>query len=343
LRKRRHQVAAGEEMIETLTSSTGVESITIEAAARLWLDNLRTRKRGPAKVSSLAVFSSYLNVHIVPAVGSVKVEDFGNRQMKDFVSHLASKGLGPKSIQEVSGAVKQIISSLVDPDTGNRIHARSWNSAFVDMPFVKAQRQPTVTAKEIENGIGAAFHSEHKLDGALWALAAGSGARIGELRSLRIGPIETSSFWNPEEASLTIRTSVWRNIEHAPKTDAGHRTIEIAESLNDLLKDFVLSRSASLGDFLFANTNGKPTDVSTLQKHLDANFMPGKGFHSLRRFRTTVLRGAGCKEEILRYWLGHASDGSITDLYSKLSSDVTVRRAEANRCGLGFQLPSNRT
>jgi integrase len=168
----------------------------------------------------------------------------------------------------------------------------------------------------------------------LWALAAASGARIGELQALRIGPSDASSSWNSADATLTIKTSVWRGKEQAPKTEAGLRTIEIAAPVNDRLKGFVASRTDG---FIFGN--GRPADVSTLRARLD-KALPSKGFHSFRRYRTTVLRGTRrCPEEIIQYWLGHSNGGSITNRYSKVSEDTALRRRLADEIGIGFKLP----
>ena len=167
-------------------------------------------------------------------------------------------------------------------------------------------------------------------------VAAGSGSRIGELRALRIGPSKTSSSWSPVDSSLTIQTSIFRNVEQSPKTDSGHRTVEIAKPLNDLVKDFVTGRCSKPGDFLFANANTKPMDLTTLREHLDAR-LPGRGFHSIRRFRVTHLASQNCPPSIRRYWIGHTTS-DINERYNHLAENVALRKEWAERAGLGFSL-----
>jgi integrase len=313
------------------------EVITIEDTLDFHIRDLEMRKRKPAKVSTLATFRSYRKW--IEPIAKLQVEQFNNASLRDFVSYLSSNNLSPKTIGEVAGLVKSAIASVVDEHTGDRKFDRTWNSKFIDAPEIKLQRQPIVTAKELEDAIKAAMNVGQTRDAVLWALAAGSGARIGELRGLRIGLNETSSYWSPDESALVIRTAFWRGIEQTPKSEAGNRTIEIAGTLNDAVKEFVASRSAKHGEYLFANVaTRRPVDVSNLRRALDAR-LPGKGFHSLRRFRTTSLRSKQVPEDLVRYWVGH-STSSITDRYSKLSSDTIIRRAEADRCGLGFDLPA---
>ena len=304
------------------------DTIMMSAAAQAWLFNLETRKRKRAKPATLKVFSSFVRKHIEPFLGQHPVESVSNAMLREFVAHLSSQSLSPKTINEILSATKAIVASCVDPETGEALFPRQWNQEFIDAPTIEKQKQPIVTASELERTLNVADN----FDRALLGLAAGSGARIGELLALRIGPSEISSCWNPAEATITIKTSMWNGQEQAPKTKNALRTIEITAGLNDFLKTFAGSRTEG---FLFGN--GTSTADRTVRARLDKH-LPGKGFHCLRRFRTTVLRGTGCKEDILRFWLGHGTTG-LTDIYSKLSSDAKVRRAEARKCGLGFKLP----
>jgi integrase len=314
--------------------------MTMADAVDAYLRDLEHRKRRPAKPSTMATFNAYRK-RIIACVGSAPLAQFNNGAMRSFVAALSREKLSAKTIHEIVGLTKSAIASIADADTGECLHPRTWRTQFLDLPELKSQRQPTVTEKELGSAIASAFEAGHKLDAVLWALAAGTGARIGELRAVRVGPLPDVSAWNPADASLTIRASMWRNIEQAPKTDAGHRTIELALELNDLLKAFVVERNAKPGDFLFAKTNGKAADVTTLRDHLN-KYLPGKGFHSLRRFRARHLRSHSVPEEITKYLLGH-SNKEITSRYSQLGSDVERRRKEVSRVGLGFHLPETKS
>jgi len=303
-------------------------ALTIQVAAENWLFNLETRKRRPAKAATIQVFSSYVRNHI-SLLGHLPVQTVDNAVLRDFVGQL-SKSLAPKTVCEVTNAVKQIVASVVD-SSGSQVYPRVWNADFIDAPMVQGQRQPIVSSEEIEQ----AMRESGECDRILYALASGTGARIGELLALRIGPSDASSHWNPGEACLTIRTSLWRGLEQAPKTINAIRTIEIVEPLNDLLKSFSRTRTG----FLFGNGMTAPKE-STLRSHLAAR-LPGKSFHSFRRYRARHLRSAvpQVPEEITRYFLGHSNKSDMTSRYSQLGSDANRRRNEVNRVGLGFDLP----
>lgn len=66
----------------------------------------------------------------------------------------------------------------------------------------------------------------------------------------------------------------------------------------------------------------------------------GKAFHSFRRFRTSYLRKNRVPWDLQKLWLGHANK-DVTDRYAEqLKEDVEWRKQEAERVGLGFELPA---
>src|SRR5579863_8934853 len=101
--------------------------LTIQSAADAWLHTLETRKRRPAKPATLHTLRSYVRAHVSPHLGNHEIATFGNAEMRDFVTHLAGKKLAPKTILEVSNAVRQIVASVVDAN-GDEVFPRKWNS-----------------------------------------------------------------------------------------------------------------------------------------------------------------------------------------------------------------------
>jgi integrase len=296
--------------------------VTIQSAADAWLTNLETRKRRPAKPATLATFRAYVRAHIGPALGQQDVETVGNAQMREFVAHLAAKKLAPKTIMEVSNAVRQIVASIVDQN-GDELFPRKWNSDFIDAPVVEKQNQPSVTSEQIEQAIAKA----NDADAALYVLLASSGLRIGEALALRIGPSKTSSYFS--DATVTVCTSLWRRREQDPKTISAFRTVELSGPASKRVAEFAKGGSG----FLFGN--GLPPSESAFRDRLDKIGVPG--FHAFRRWRTTWLRKNRVQEDLIRFWLGH-SEGSVTDGYSKLSEDVDYRHEVAEKVGIGFNL-----
>ena len=297
------------------------QDITMFEAAELFLAGLSKKK--PA---TRATFGSHIRAHIEPMLGKRPVREISNGALREFAAHLSDLGLVPSTVRDVLAVTKSVVESCVDTN-GDYIFPRRWNAKFIDSPEVKKIEQPCCTADEITASLA-------KSDGAdrvMIALLSASGLRIGELQAIRVGPSSTSTCWRPSEAAIEVRTSMYRGVEQDPKTESAKRVVEISPEINSLLKDFAGEHTG----FLFGN--GSAPSESSLRYRLE-KYLPGQGFHSLRRHRRTYLAEMNTPAAIGRFWLGHA-DGDVHEGYNKLHRNIAMRRAEADRIRVGFKLP----
>jgi len=299
--------------------------VTFTEQSATFLERLASRKRQPVKPATLRAYRGYTTNWILPRLGDVDLHTFDNGAMKAFADSLT--GLGPKSTTEVVSLVKQIVSSAVDTN-GNRLYPREWNNEFIDLPVVDKQKQPEVTLEQLEVVMAGKYRT-------FYALLAGTGLRIGEALAVRIGDDGQHTCWSPSKAAIFVRTAFWQGREQDPKTKAAVRDVDLDPRLNDMLRFWAPPAGAS-GLFLFRGPAGNHLWESRL--YTDSLVPAGvEGFHSFRRYRTTRLRETGTPEEIIRYWIGHASK-SVTDRYSKLASNVKLRKQWAAQAGLGFEV-----
>ena len=63
------------------------------------------------------------------------------------------------------------------------------------------------------------------------------------------------------------------------------------------------------------------------------------GFHGFRRFRATHLRKQQAPESLIKAWLGHSAQTSVTDLYNRSQADAKYRKQVAEQMGIGFEIP----
>ena len=159
-----------------------------------------------------------------------------------------------------------------------------------------------------------------QLNRALFALAAGSGARAGELFALRV---ETDL--NLDERMITIRRSVFEGEENTSKSDTGDedrtRTVPIDASVVMELKKHLQGRRSG---YLFETRNGTPLRLSNvLEDKLQPILrklkllQPRMGMHAFRRRRISHLVYSGVSRQVIRDWCGHSSDRMI-DHYTKM-------------------------
>jgi integrase len=149
---------------------------------------------------------------------------------------------------------------------------------------------------------------------------------------VRIGDDGQHTCFDAQAGMVRVRTAMWRSCENdTPKTRAAVREVDIPAELCEMLSEFALSRSG----FLFSTEGTRPLPQTKPYTVLKAFGV--RGFHGFRRYRTTILRAARCPEDLVRAWIGHSA-GSITDRYSKLGSDLQIRKEWCGKIGLGFVL-----
>lgn len=300
------------------------------AQSTLWMSNCRNRKRKPIKPVTLVNWQSYLDNHILPALGSQPIVDVNNASMKTLVEVLVGKGLAPQSIKNICLVVKLVKASAVDGN-GDELYPMKWNAEYIDAPVVDVRKQctPSLTGEEVTK-IVAAVEAEMRM---LFVLAAATGLRAGELLGLEIRHFDG--------LSIKVEQSVWRGDVQAPKTQNAYRIVDLHPGVARVLSDFVGGRS---GEYIFTTSNGKPLSQSNILRRslhpILASFgMKRCGFHAFRRFRNTYLRNyTSCPNGLRNFWLGW-SGKDMSDHYDKIREDAAFRREVAERVGIGFELP----
>lgn len=152
-----------------------------------------------------------------------------NAAAKELVTAMKQAELSDKTIVNYIHVLQSVIASVVSGE-GEQVHPRTWDSHFIRLPVVnpKKQNRPTRTAKEIEQ-IVAAVTGRYRV---LYALLAGSGLRIGEALSIKIGPMsDDCSTISGECSTIYVRQAVWRGKEQDPKTPAAVRDVDIPKEL----------------------------------------------------------------------------------------------------------------
>jgi len=207
---------------------------------------------------------------------------------------------------------------------------------FIGFPVIdeKKQFKPTFTTSEV-NQVLARAKGRYKV---LLALLAGTGLRIGEALGLKLGEHLSGDF-----STIKVRQRVWRGSVQAPKTDNAVREIDVPISLAKFLKVCVGDGTSG---FLFQSESGRPLTRRNVLRdgrgkiRRDMKLEDGKGFHSFRRFRTAHLRKNRVPWDLQKLWLGHANKDVTDRCAEQLRKDVAWRKQEAERAGLGFELPT---
>ncbi len=309
--------------------------------ASFWIEQVKSRKRKPVAIATLQSWEGCLRKWINPAIGDLPLSEVNNAALKGLVLTMAGK-LGPKSIDNYAQVVKMVVASAVNKE-GEEVYPRKWNHEFMDMPLVVKSKQNTPTfSAEIMSGLATWKKPRERM---MFILCGATGLRIGEALGIEIDKHISSDFM-----TISINQKVRHcKVEDRVKTASAVREVDLHPSIGEMLKDFVHGRKAG---FLFCTKNGKPVGSSNIiRRHLHpalkslgfVNSCTGTnkaGNHAFRRFRNTYLRNyTQCPEGLRNFWMGH-SDESMDALYDKIKENVKFRREMADKCGVGFELPS---
>jgi integrase len=291
--------------------------ITFAFAARGWKDHhlIVNKKR-----SSQRSMTCELNKHILPHLKDTPLEEITYPLVRSLIQRWQGEELSRKSVKNLFGIVRAIYNFQFDEmaQSGKPIVSPwlvKWKK--VAPPKTVQRELPYFTVAQMASIVKAA---KTQMNRALFALAAGTGARAGELFALRV---ETDV--NLNEQTITIRRSVFEGEENTSKSDTGDedrtRTVPIDASVaTELRKHLQVRRSG----YLFETRNGTPLRLSNvLEDKLQPILrklklvQPGMGMHAFRRGRISHLVYSGVSRQVIRDWCGHSSD-KMVDHYTKM-------------------------
>jgi integrase len=307
-----------------------ITMMTVQEQARKFMTEIQTRRRAPVKAATQKAYRSHIDHWIVPLLGKRDLAEVENGVVKNFLTCLCSRK--PATINAIFMTLKMVIASAVD-ENGNQLYPRTWNADFIDLPVVVPSEQdaPTVTPDAIQVAISRAQGA----DKALYALLAGSGLRIGEALSLKVGiPDDSASIWYPSANLIVVRTTLsGGKIQNSTKTLAGQRQIDLHPDLNEYIREKASVQKAGL---IFPSQTGGLACIKTCYQRL-AKAGITEGFHAFRRFRITHLESVGVPRGLAMFWTGHGAK-DVHESYIKMSKNLEVRKDWAKKAGLGFKL-----
>ncbi|MGA7854943.1 MAG: site-specific integrase, partial [Candidatus Acidiferrales bacterium] len=225
--------------------------LTFGLAARGWIDRhlIVNKKR-----SSQRSMSCELNKHVLPHLKDTPLEEVTYPLVRGLIQMWQRAGLARKSIRNLFGIVRAIYNFQLDEmaQSGKPVLSPwlvKWRK--VAPPKTVQQAPPHFTVEQMAAIVN---HAKTQMYRSLFALAAGTGARAGELFALRA---ETDV--DLDEQTITIRRSVFEGEENASKSDTGDedrtRTVPIDTSVAAELKKHLMGRRFG---YVFQTRNGTP-------------------------------------------------------------------------------------
>ncbi|GHU75222.1 site-specific integrase [Clostridia bacterium] len=266
--------------------------------------------RNQLKSSTLSVYERYLEKHIEPLTGDLKIDKLTQTNIQSFANQKINNGLSAQTVQSVIYFLRAGLSEHLPSE------------AFA----VKLPKDNIYEAKALS------VDEQHRLEAALEAsdeinrigvtICLYKGIRIGELCSLTWSDVDF------DKGSLHIRHTLERIKNNdgnsktklmllPPKSETSTRSILLPKFLIDQLRE----HKRDFGGDYVISLNGKPVDPRAIQKRfkrlLELAELKDINFHAATRhtFATRVLEN-GVDIKTLSEILGHSNATFTMNFYA---------------------------
>jgi len=311
--------------VEQHNYSAPTKASVREYLVKEWLPAVKATIR-PTTYGS---YLQHVECHIVPHIGSVKLQKLSGSQVNALYAKLAEsgaksgkKGISPMTIHHVHACLHKACKDAV---RWGHISRNPLDAA--DPPRAKSdgtKEMQTWTKEQLK-----AFLDSVKDDrpAALWHTIAMTGMRRGEALGLRWTDIDLeNSRLSVRRALIPINREV---VVSEPKTAKGRRVIAIDPGTVEVLKgqaarqlDEQKQWDAAWVDsaYVFTAENGGALDPESVSRYfrqaVKQSMLPPIRLHDLRHTHATLALQAGIHPKVVSERLGHATISITLDTYS---------------------------
>ena len=315
------------------TVSNTVESLCIE-----WLDYVKIS----IKESTYARYHDFIHNHILPILGTVKLEKLNNNHIDGFIREKAlhgrldgKGGLSPKTIYDLRSLLLQII----------RYAEKKYSVSNFDYDIVSPKQQqeelPVLSITEQKKLVAYIKKStDFYTIGILLSLY--TGIRLGELCSLQwsdinlesgtVRIVKTIQRIKNTDGQSTYKTKI---VIDKPKSQKSIRTIPLPDFLIKILSKY--EGKYKYSDYLLSGKSKyiEPrTYQSKFKKCLERAKLENKNFHSLRHTFATRAIENGFDVKSLSEILGHSTVRFTLENYVHTSHEL--KKSNMNKMQFGY-------
>jgi len=279
--------------------------------------------------STYGSYVQHVDCHIVPHIGTVKLQKLTGSQVNALYSKLAEsgkkdgkKGLSPMTIHHVHACLHKACKDAV---RWGHISRNPLDAA--DPPRKKSEgtREMRTWTKEQLKAFLDAVKDERLSP--LWHTIAMTGMRRGEAIGLRWSDVDL------EAGRLSVRRALIPSgrevIVSEPKTIKGRRVIAIDPGTVEVLKAQAARQLDEQNDWdeawtdsglVFTLENGAALDPESVSRYwrqaVKKSMLPSIRLHDLRHTHATLALQAGIHPKVVSERLGHATISITLDTYS---------------------------
>ena len=285
--------------------------------------------KGTVRPSTYNSYVQHVACHIVPHIGSVKLQKLSGARVNALYATLAESGkadgktgLSPQTIHHVHACLHKACKDAVKWGyiTRNPLDA-------ADPPKAKAdgsREMKTWTKEQLKAFLGAA--KDDRLS-PLWHVIAMTGMRRGEAIGLRWSDADLEAGrLSVRRALIPINREV---VVSEPKTAKGRRVVALDPGTIEVLKAQAARQLDAQSEWdeawiesglVFTAENGAALDPESVSRYfrqaVKKTMVPKIRLHDLRHTHATLALQAGVHPKVVSERLGHATVSITLDTYS---------------------------
>jgi len=257
----------------------------------------------------------YLNRHILPCFGHIKIAEITPIMVKQFIGDKAKSGLAHSSINKFKKLMNCIFNMMVDDGIINRNPVARIKSLKETLTVEIDPLDPN-EVQTLLNKTKVIFPDFYPL----LFTAIYTGMRQGELLALTWDDI------NWQTGKIVVNKTYTQGRLGETKTGK-IRKVDMSPQLMKMLKEWKLACPVSPYNLVFSNSNGQYIDANNMNKR---RFKPSllraglhlRRFHDLRHTYATLSLINNIPMKYVQHQLGHSSIKMTMDTYTHILPDV---------------------
>lgn len=317
-------------------------SQTVEQWFTYWLEKVVTPNKRP---NTVANYRGVVNKHIVPAIGSAKLDKLTATHMNRVIDRMADLGLS-NTYQLNAYRIMQV--SFAAAIREKRISQNP--TALILAPLKDIPEIEVLNRDEAFHLLR--FARQRKPEGTRWATSLLTGARRGEVIGLEADRVSNvlDLSWQLQRLATGARGTQgqvgkprvpadyeYRHLEGGlyltrPKSRAGWRIVPLVPSVRALLEEHLEEFPPGPNGLVFTN-QGRPIDPDQDSRNwrtflAESGIQKNVRLHDLRHTAVDMMYLAGVPEDIIMEIVGH-STRMVTRGYKSRGNEERLRNAMA--------------
>jgi integrase len=306
-------------------------SVPVNEYLQRWLND---SVKGSVRPITFESYERLVRVHVVPALGRVKLKALSPAHLQGLYRDRLDAGLSSSTVQRLHAVIHRALKQALRWD----LVPRNVSEA-VDPPKAQRKEIPPLTPEQVRTLLRTA--EEDRLGG-LYALAITTGLRQGELFGLRWEDVDLEA--GRLSVCHTLTTPKGGRRLGPPKRSKSRRSVKLTTGAVKALRDHrerQLEEREKLAelwqdyDFVFTTQVCTPLNRHNFFRRCYKPLLQEAGlprsirFHVLRHTCATLLLSKNVNPKIVQELLGHANISQTMDTYSHMLPDMQDRAASA--------------